>query len=123
MVGAQDGKGTNVALTNALSGRRPSQIEADMSATRDRLTSAVQTLVAQVHPAAIKQRTVAQVKHFAQVETENAKSLVFNARGDLRTERLAAVGGGVAGFATFLTVVRTLVKRRKRRRASSGTDA
>jgi hypothetical protein len=31
---------------------------------------------------------------------------VFNARGDLRTNRLAAVGGGFAGFVTLVLVVR-----------------
>ena len=71
--------------------RTPSQIEADLGATRDRLAASVETLIDQVHPNRIKQRQIDNVKRFANTELENAKSLVFNARGDLRTDRVAAV--------------------------------
>ncbi len=91
--------------------RTSSQIEADLVATRQRLTAAVETLIDQVHPQRIKQRQVDGLKRFASTEVENAKSLVFNARGDLRTERLAAVGAGVAGAAAFLLIVRGLLRR------------
>ena len=69
--------------------RTPSQIEADLGATRDRLAASVEALIDQVHPNRIKQRQIANVKRFANTELENAKSKVFNARGDLRTGRVA----------------------------------
>ena len=105
-----------MAVTNFNPANRTrAQIEADLGATRDRLTAAVEALVEQVHPSAIKRRQVAGVKHLAHVELENAKSLVFNARGDLRKDRLARVGGAVGGFLAFLAVVRTVARRTRNR--------
>ncbi len=95
--------------------RTKSQIEADLGATRDRLTASVEALIDQVHPNRIKQRQIANAKRFAAIELESAKSLVFNARGDLRTERLAIAGGAVAGFVSFLVIVRAIVRRSRRR--------
>jgi hypothetical protein len=86
--------------------RSQSQIEADMDATRQRLTSSVESLIDQVHPNRIKQRAIDRVRLLVSEYTEKAKSLVFNARGDLRTNRVAAVGGGVAGFVALVTVLR-----------------
>ena len=77
------------------------QIEADLGATRDRLAASVEALIDQVHPNRIKQRQIANVKRFANTELENAKSKVFNARGDLRTDRIAVLAarrGESVGF-------------------------
>ena len=93
--------------------RDADQIQADLGATRDRLAAAVEALIDQVHPQRVKQRQVDGAKRFLHTEVEKAKSLVFNARGDLRTERLGAVGGAVAGAVALLVVVRTLVRRRR----------
>lgn len=98
-------------MANNSSDRTKSQIEADLGATRDRLTMSVEALIDQVHPNRIKQRSVAQAKTLINAELENAKALVFNARGDLRTQRLAIVGGAVAGAITFLVVIRAIVRR------------
>jgi Protein of unknown function (DUF3618) len=101
-----------VATTNSSQpARTKSQIEADLAATRQRLTASVETLIDQVHPNRIKQRTIANVKQVAASELDNAKSLIFNARGDLRTNRLAIAGGAVAGFVSFLLIVRAIVRR------------
>ena len=94
--------------------RSPSQIEADMKAARERLTLSVETLIDQVHPNRVKQRGTARAKLLAAEYKEKGKSLVFNARGDLRTNRLAAVGGGMAGFLTVVTVIRRLLRRRSK---------
>jgi hypothetical protein len=91
--------------------RDADQIQADLGATRDRLAAAVEALIDQVHPQRIKQREVAGAKRFLHVQTEKAKSLVFNARGDLRTERVSAAGGIVAGAIALLVVVRALARR------------
>ena len=98
-------------MANNSSSRTKSQIEADIGATRDRLTSSVEGLIDQIHPNRIKQREIAQVKTLINGELENVKSLVFNARGDLRKERLAIVGGAVAGAIGFLVIIRAIVRR------------
>jgi hypothetical protein len=98
-------------VANNSSSRTKSQIEADIGATRDRLTSSVEGLIDQIHPNRIKQREIAQVKTLINGELENAKSLVFNARGDLRKERLAIVAGAVAGAIGFLVIIRAIVRR------------
>ena len=91
--------------------RSPSQIEADLGATRDRLAASVEALIDQVHPNRIKQRQIANVKRFANAELENAKSKVFNARGDLRTDRVALLAAAVAGVVGFLLILRAIVRR------------
>ena len=70
-------------------------------------------LIDQVHPQRVKQRQVAGTKRFLHTEIEKAKSLVFNARGDLRTERIGIVGGALAGAVTLLVVLRTVVRRHR----------
>jgi hypothetical protein len=96
-------------------GRDADQIQADVGATRDRLAAAVESLVDQVHPQHVKYRQVEGAKHFAHVELENLKALVFTARGDLRTDRVAAAGGVVAGAVTLLLVLRAVVRRQRGR--------
>ena len=91
--------------------RTPSQIEADLGATRDRLTASVEALIDQVHPNRIKQRQIDNVKRFANTELENAKSKVFNARGDLRTDRVAVLAAAVAGVVGFLLIIRAIARR------------
>ncbi len=94
--------------------RDKDQIEADLAATRDRITSSIESLIDQVHPQRIKQRATARVKWFVRTEIANAKSLVYNAKGELRTDRLAVVGGAAAGLATLVTVLRAVVRRHRR---------
>lgn len=94
--------------------RTTSQIEADLSATRDRLSTTVSALIDQVHPNRIKQRQVAAFKQLAGTARENAKSLLFTARGDLRKERLGVVAGAVAGLVSFVLIVRAIARRGRR---------
>lgn len=94
--------------------RTTSQIEADLSATRARLADSVSTLIDQVHPNRIKQRQVAQFKELGHTAQENARSLLFTARGDLRTERIGIVAGGVAGLVAFVLIVRAIGRRARR---------
>jgi hypothetical protein len=97
-----------VANNSSDSTRTAAQIEADLEATRQRLTSSVETLIDQVHPNRIKQRGIARLQALRVEYTEKAKSQVFNARGDLRTNRLAAVGGALVGFIAFLAIIRKI---------------
>jgi hypothetical protein len=92
--------------------RTQSQIEADLGATRDRLAASVAALIDQVHPNRIKQRQIANVKQLANTELENAKSKIFNARGELRTGRIVRVAAAVAGIVAFLLIIRAIVRRR-----------
>lgn len=98
--------------------RSASQIEADLNATRQRLTVTVEALIDQVHPNRVKQRGRARLKAVATEYGDKAKSLVFNARGDLRRERLAAAGGGLAGFAALLITLRAVLRRIRSRRSA-----
>jgi hypothetical protein len=107
-----------VSANNPQGNRNAAQIEADLAATRDRLTASVQALIDQVHPNRIKQRQIDNVKRLASAELDNAKSLIFNARGDLRTDRVAALAGALAGLVTFLIIVRSVVRRGRRGRLS-----
>ena len=102
-----------MATANPTPARSRSQIEADLAAARERLVGSVETLVDQVHPRRIKQRTIATAKQVANAEVENAKSLVFNARGDLRKDRLAKVGGAAAAVIALLVLVTVLLRRRR----------
>jgi hypothetical protein len=94
--------------------RTMSQIEADLSATRARLAFSVSALIDQVHPNRIKQRQVAEFRQLAGTARENAKSLMFNARGDLRTERIGFVAAAVAGMVCFVLVIRAISRRSRR---------
>jgi hypothetical protein len=94
--------------------RTQSQIEADLAATRSRLTSSVESLIDTVHPNRVKQRTIASAKQTARDQVEEARGLVFTARGDLRTKRLVGIAGAVAGAISFILVLRALVQRGKR---------
>jgi hypothetical protein len=102
---------SNASQPRSQPNRTPSQIEADLGATRDRLTASVESLIDQIHPNRIKQRQIANVKRFANAEIENAKSKVFTARGDLRIGRVAVVAAAVAGIAGFLLIMRSIVRR------------
>jgi hypothetical protein len=104
-------KGGYVSSNSSQPTRTPSQIEADLGATRDRLAASVQALIDQVHPNRIKQRQIANVKNFANTELENAKSKIFNARGDLRTGRIAVIAAAVAGVVGFVLIIRAIVQR------------
>ena len=91
--------------------RTPQQIEADLAAARLRLANAAEEFVDQVHPTRIKQRQVDSVKQFVGNEVDAAKALVFNARGDLRQNRVLAIAAAVVGGLVFLGIVRGLVRR------------
>ncbi|MFT4164241.1 MAG: DUF3618 domain-containing protein [Microlunatus sp.] len=94
--------------------RTPAQIEADLAAARLRIAHSTEEFIDQVHPNRIKQRQVDNVKQFIGNEIDAAKALVFNARGELRTERIMAVAGAVVGGLTFLAIVRGLIRRGRR---------
>ena len=81
--------------------RTAEQIEADIAATRARLASTVDELVDRANP-----------KNVALRQVEQAKSQVFDEQGQLRTQKIVAVVGAVAGVVGVLLVIRRLVGRR-----------
>ncbi len=108
---AADNPANDPAPEPAQPTRNPSQIEADVTATRHRLANSVETLVDQVHPNRIKQRQIEKVKGFVDTEVETAKSLVFNARGDLRTDRVMLIAAAAVGAIAFVLIIRSLTGR------------
>ena len=91
--------------------RNSSQIEADVTAARHRIANSVESLIDQVHPNRIKQRQIDKVKGFVDTEVETAKSLVFNARGDLRTDRVIMIAAAAVGTIAFALIIRALTNR------------
>src|SRR5215211_3502176 len=81
--------------------RTAEQIEADIAAARARLASTVDELVDRAHP-----------KNVAKRQVEQAKAQVFDERGQLRTQKIVAVGGAVVGVVAVLLLIRRLVGRR-----------
>lgn len=81
--------------------RTTEQIEADIEAARTRLASTVDALVDRAHP-----------KNVAKRQVEQAKTQVFDDQGQLRTQKLVAVGGAAVGVVAVLLLIRKLVGRR-----------
>ena len=92
--------------------RTPDQIEADMNAIRNRLTGSIEGLIDQVHPNRIKQRGVRRAKTLASDEVANLKAQVIDPQGNVRTTRVAILGGALAGVITLVVVIRKLAQRR-----------
>jgi hypothetical protein len=97
-MGSNTVKGAQVSDTQA---RTAEQIEADIAATRARLASTVDELVDRAHP-----------KNVAKRQLEQAKAQVIDERGQVRTQKLIAVGGAVVGVLGMLLMIRRLVGRR-----------
>jgi len=94
--------------------RTKAQIEADLKAARARLTGNLEDLIDQVHPNRVKQREIDKIKQRTQAELDNAKSQVMNPDGSPRVDRLAVIGGAVAGLVTFILIVRAIARRGRR---------
>ena len=93
----------------------PAAIEAEIEATRARLSGTVDELAVRIHPKTIVQRTQDDVKLRIQLATDEAKvqlhDAIYDSDGQPRTERLAAVGAALA--ALLALVVFRRVRRRR----------
>lgn len=89
--------------------RSKADIEAEISAARERLADNVAGLINQVHPKAIVQRGIDDARDFAAAEFASAKSQVVDDTGQLRTDRVLLLGGAVAGLITFIVLVRNIL--------------
>ena len=102
-------------LARARTGKRSAaQIESDLEAARTRLSSSIEELIDQVHPQRVKQRLTARIQGIIAEKKQQTRSLVIDEYGDVRTTRLALVGGGVVGFVGFVVALRAIVGRKKR---------
>lgn len=95
--------------------RSAQQIRDDIRAARARMSANVEGLVNEVHPTAVKQRTIDDVKQTAKTEVQHLTYQVKDEDG-WRTDRFIAAGM-VAGAATIgLLIVRGFVKLVTRKR-------
>lgn len=83
------------------SARSAKEIEADLTATRNRLSSTVDELAFRVSPAELKRRQVEALK-------TKANAAAFDETGNVRMDRVSAGLGGVASVALALGVARRL---------------
>lgn len=89
--------------------RSKQDIEAEITAARERLATNVAGLINQVHPKAVVQRGIDEARGLAAAEFANVKSQIVDDQGSLRTERLLLIGGAVAGVVTFVLLVRRIL--------------
>ena len=95
---------------NTSSGRTRSQIEADLGASRDRLTASVEALIDQVHPNRIKQRQIAAFKQMGGNQGE--RQVVAFQRSWRSAQRPRRYPGrAAAGLIAFVLIVRGIARR------------
>lgn len=85
--------------------RSEKDIEADLSATRDRLARTVDQLTFRVSPAELKRRQVEKLK-------AKGNEIAFDADGEPRLDRLAATLGGVSGMSLLVGTLRRVFHKR-----------
>ena len=90
--------------------RTRAEIEADISAARERLAANVVGLINQVHPKAVVHRRVTDARASATRWYEQAKAQVIDPQGKVSTERVALIGAAAAGLMTFMLLVRSIVR-------------
>ncbi|MEL4358731.1 MULTISPECIES: DUF3618 domain-containing protein [unclassified Luteococcus] len=94
--------------------RSAKQIQADIAAARARMSANVEGLVTEVHPKAVKQRSVDEAKAFVMNEVDYAKSTAKNAVKDddgWRTDRISLGSGAAAVALVALLTVRAIVRK------------
>lgn len=79
--------------------RSVTEIEADLSATRNRMARTVDELAFRVSPQTLKANALASIKG-------KANDAAFDSDGNVRFDRVAMVLGGVAGTAIVLGLLR-----------------
>jgi hypothetical protein len=102
-------------MADQSSHRSRSQIEADLAATRARLSANLEALIGQVHPKTVKQRQVTNLKTLVSSEINNVTAGFRNENGDWRIDRLAMIAGSVVGTVVVVVVLRAIVHRGKKK--------
>lgn len=78
----------------------PGELEREIEATRERLAGTLDQLLHRAKPSTIFSRKV-----------QDTKAHFVDAEGNLRTEKVAAVGGAVVGVVAFFAAVRYFSKK------------
>lgn len=90
--------------------RSPKEIEADLDATRTRLSRTVDELAYRASPQTLKAKALATIKGRADEARGTVKSrandAAFDAQGNPRYDRLATVLGGTGGASLLLGLLR-----------------
>ena len=85
--------------------RSEDEIEADLSATRDRLARTVDELAFRASPAEIKRRQIEKLR-------AKGNEVAFDDDGEPRLDRLAIALGGLSGVSLLFGVARRLLHKR-----------
>lgn len=72
--------------------RSPEDIEADIERTRERLAGTVNEIADRVKPANVVRRKTEGVRQLVTYGVDSARAQVVDDRGNVRTERVAALG-------------------------------
>lgn len=91
--------------------RTRAEIEADVTAARDRLAANLAELINQVHPKAVVRNTVNDACDFVGGEFQQLKDQLVDEHG-LRIRRVALLGAAVVGAVTFGVIVRSIIRGR-----------
>lgn len=94
--------------------RSAQQIKADIAAARARMSANVEGLVTEVHPKAVKQRTVDDAKAFVMNEVDYAKTQAKATVKDedgWRTDRITLGSGAAAAALVALLTMRAIVRK------------
>ena len=91
--------------------RGKADIEAEIAAARSRLSSNVEGLVTQVHPDAVKTRSMNDAKDFVAGEAESARAMFVDESGAPRVQRIAYLAVAVVGTVALTIVVKSLFRR------------
>ncbi|MDR1767734.1 MAG: DUF3618 domain-containing protein [Propionibacteriaceae bacterium] len=102
--------------------RTTQEIEAEIAAARERLASGLDSLINQVHPKAVAQRTIAGARERAEAGVGAAKAAFeervvplkdefVDGEGGWRTDRVALVAGLLAVVVIVATVIARLRKK------------
>lgn len=85
--------------------RSEKEIEADLTATRDRLARTVDQLTFRASPQELKRRQVEKLK-------AKGNEIAYDAQGQPRLDRLAAALGGLSGVSLLLGGARRVFHKR-----------
>lgn len=109
-------------MTTATSApRTKAEIEAELAAAFEKLSADVASFIGEVHPKAIVDRTVEDARDFAAEKVSDAKvafagvkEQFTDADGSIRPDRLGWLAAAVGGTVTFVVLVRSILKGRKK---------
>lgn len=82
--------------------RSPDQIEAEIERTRERLAGTVNEIADRVKPSNVVRRKTEGVRQLAAHASATARAHVVDSRGNVRTERVAALGAAAVAAVGML---------------------